>query len=117
MPTYDILCANGHDTEVTRPSADRHAPCPACGAPVELLWRATRIGVQQDSIPGGFLAENGFDRPTRFDSWSEYKQAIDRNGYQIRERWVPGDKHLTNWAAVIDAGTLENAKTLVSRMK
>lgn len=65
----------------------------------------------RDEIPGGFLAENGFDQPTRFDSWSAYRKALDANGYAIRDNWVPNDQHLTRW----DTVNLDAARELVSR--
>ena len=67
--------------------------------------------VIRDEIPGGFLAENGFDRLTRFDSWSEHRKALDALGYGIRDNWVPNDKHLTRW----DTVNLDAAAALVSR--
>lgn len=69
-----------------------------------------------DDVPGGFWAENGFDTPQKFYSHSEHRRALKERGCQIAAKWAgPLDKHLINWAAGIDAVTLENARVLVSR--
>jgi hypothetical protein len=81
---------------------DRHAP--------------TKLAVHPDDVPGGFWVENGFDRPTWFPSHSAHEAALAKQGYEIRAKWAgPHDKHLTNWAAGMDAKTLDNARVLLER--
>ena len=68
-----------------------------------------------DDVPGGFIAENGFDRPTRFDSHSAHEAALAANGYEIRAKWAgPNDHIMTRWDTVT-AQTLANARELVTR--
>lgn len=68
----------------------------------------------EDAVPGGFLAENGFDQPTRFYSHSEHRKALEARGLMIKAKWAgEHDKIMTNWAAgTVD---LEAAAALVSR--
>ena len=96
--------------------------CPRCGAAVEVGdWPFCPHGrgtnhVVQDEIPGGQYFENGFDRPTRFDSHSAHRAALEARGYEIVVKHAgEHEKHLTKWAASVDAKTLENAAILVSR--
>lgn len=78
---------------------------------------ATKWGVIADDVPGGFLAENGFDTPTRFYSHSAHRKALAERGLEIKARWAgPNDRHLTRWDAV-DAYTLEAAASLVGRRR
>jgi len=71
---------------------------------------------EQDEIPGGQVFENGFDTPQVFYSHSEHRRALKERGCQIAAKWAgPLDRHLINWAAGMDAQTLENARVLVSR--
>jgi hypothetical protein len=92
--------------------------CDKCG--VELAvgqWpfcpheHGASFNVQPDSVPGGFIAENGFSVPTRFDSHSAHRKALDAAGLQIAPRYVEGSKHLTRW----DTVNLEAARVLVTR--
>lgn len=72
--------------------------------------------VIRDEIPGGQWIENLGHEPMRFDSHSAIREEADRRGLRLRDCWAgPHDKHLTNWAAGIDAYTLEAAKTLLLR--
>lgn len=78
--------------------------------------RSTRA-VHQDSVEGGFWAENGFDRPTYFESKKAHRDALAAKGLTINAKYA-GDgyeQHLTNWAAGMDAKTLENARVLLER--
>lgn len=72
--------------------------------------RAT--AVHQDSVPGGFWAENGFAEPRRFDSHSEHARALAAEGLEIRAKWAgEHDRHLTRW----DTVDLNAAAALVQR--
>jgi hypothetical protein len=73
------------------------------------------LGVEQDTIEGGQWFENGFSEPRIFYSKKEHLKALDENGNMLAPRWVENDRHLINWAAGMDAKTLENARELVSR--
>ena len=64
---------------------------------------------------GGVTIENMGDTPVTVYSREEYKQAMESRGLEQKIKYVPGDKYLTNWAAGIDAQTLENARVLMSR--
>lgn len=73
--------------------------------------------VHQDSVEGGFWAENGFDRPTYFESRKAHRDALAARGLEIRAKWAgPNDRHMTRWDAPC-AQTLANAKALLSRGK
>jgi hypothetical protein len=78
--------------------------------------RSTRA-VHQDSVEGGFWAENGFDRPTFFESKKAHRDALAARGLEIRAKYAGDgyDKHLTNWAAGISAHQLESARILLER--
>jgi hypothetical protein len=73
--------------------------------------------VHQDSVEGGFWAENGFDRPTYFESKKAHRDALAARGLEIRAKYAGDgyDKHLTNWAAGISAHHLESARILLER--
>lgn len=97
--------------------------CDACGEVLEVgSWpycphgAPGAFGITPDEIPGGAWFENGFDKPRKFYSHSEHRAALAAEGLEIRAKWAgPGDKIMTNWAAGMDAGTLENATTLLGR--
>jgi hypothetical protein len=99
--------------------------CDVCHQPLEIgdfpfcpHGRGHAPAVVQDTIEGGRYFENGFDRPTLFYSHSEHRKALEARGYEIVAKHAgEHDKHLTNWAASVDAKTLENAAVLVSRGK
>lgn len=67
---------------------------------------------------GGFWAENGFERPTFFESKKAHEKALAARGMEIKAKWAgPHDKIMSNWAAGIDAQTLQNAAELLTRGK
>jgi hypothetical protein len=75
-----------------------------------------KFNIVADDVPGGFIAENGFAEPRKFYSHSEHRAALAAEGVEIRAKWAgPGDKIMSNWAAGMDAGTLENARTRLGR--
>jgi hypothetical protein len=75
-----------------------------------------KFSIVPDEVPGGFMVENGFNEPRKFYSHSEHRAALAADGLEIRAKWAgPGDKIMTNWAAGIDAGTMDNARTLLGR--
>lgn len=69
-----------------------------------------------DDIPGGIWIENLGHEPVKFYSKQAILDEADRRGLQRIDRWAgPTDRHLTNWAAGMDAQTLANAAALVAR--
>ena len=65
-----------------------------------------------DDVPGGFVVENGFDKPTRFYSHSSHREALAARGMELRVKHAgEHEKHLTRW----DSVDLDGAKMLVSR--
>jgi hypothetical protein len=68
--------------------------------------------VVPDSVPGGFVAENGFAEPRRFDSKSAHAKALAAEGYEIRAKNAgEHDKQCPRW----DTVDLDAAKTLLER--
>lgn len=73
--------------------------------------------VHQDSVEGGFFAENGFSQPTWFESKKAHRDALAAKGLEVAAKWAgPNDKHLKRWD-VPSAATLESARILLSRKK
>ena len=74
-------------------------------------------GIQTDeSWIGGKWIENLDHEPVFVESRLQLKQEMAKRGLEQRIKWAgPTDKYLTNWAAGMDAVTLENARVLVSR--
>lgn len=69
-----------------------------------------------ESFIGGQVIENLGPEPVTVYSRLELKQEMAKRGLEQRIKWAgPSDKYLTNWAAGIDAQTLENARCLVTR--
>lgn len=107
MPMYDRRCpACGHLTfDRFEPLASPVVPCDQCGTTTgRVLLRPP--AVKQDSIPGGFWAENGIcnddGTPKRYDSHSDMKKAAKAKGLVNAVRHVPlpgTDKspHTTKW--------------------
>lgn len=89
-----------------------------CGAelsPGDWPWcphgRST-LSVVPDDVPGGFMAENGFATPTRFDSRSSHRRALAAAGYEICAKWAgERDQHLGRF----DTVDLAAAAALVGR--
>lgn len=79
--------------------------------------RSRAHAIQQDSVIGGFWAENGFDTPQYFESKQAHREALAARGMEIRAKWAgPNDQHCSRMD-VPCAQTLENAKILLSRGK
>lgn len=68
-----------------------------------------------DDIPGGQVIEHLGHEPMTFYSKKAIIAEADRRGLRLSDRWIPGDRQLTNWAAGVDAQTLANAAELVTR--
>ena len=76
--------------------------CEDCGQHIDVgAWpfcphgRST-LAVVPDDVPGGFIVENGFDRPMRFDSHSAHERALADRGLEIRAKNAgPDDKLLS----------------------
>lgn len=79
--------------------------CDSCGEDIEVggwPWcphtPARRVAVIGDDVPGGFWAENGFEKPQKFYSKSEHRAALAKHGLEVRAKWAgPHDKHLSRW--------------------
>ena len=98
------------------------AVCVRCGQPFSVgdwPWCPhghTSHSVIDDTITGGQVIENLGDAPMTFHSKKAIRDEADRRGLRIRDQWAgPHDQYLSNWGAMIDAQTLENAKILLSR--
>lgn len=65
--------------------------------------------VKQDTIVGGFVAENAWREPRYFDSQRQYEKALDQSGLMLKPRKTRGDQGL------LDPQTLANAEALVRR--
>lgn len=95
--------------------------CARCGATLQIAdypfcpHGRSALAAHGDDIPGGMYFENGLPEGRYFYSHQEHEAAVRANGCEIAPHWVPNDKHLVNWAAGIDAKTLENARVLLSR--
>ena len=102
-----------------------HSRCSTCCALLEVGdWpfcphgrpRYASHGIQTDeSFIGGQWIENLGHEPVFIESRLQLKQEMEKRGLEQRIKYVPGDHYLTNWAAGMDAVTLENARVLVSR--
>ncbi len=96
--------------------------CEKCGVTIQISdWPFCPHGqgvnrVHQDEIPGGMWVENGLPSPVKVYSHSEHRALLAANGCEIVAKYAgEHDRHLTNWAASVDAKTLENAAVLVTR--
>jgi hypothetical protein len=93
-----------------------HPPCAQCNGATEYIWRSNPASIQTDeSFIGGKVIENLSHTPITVYSRTELKQAMEKHNAQQKIKWVPGDKHLINWAMGIDQYTLDAARVLVSR--
>jgi hypothetical protein len=92
--------------------------CDECGVEIQIgdfpfcPHGRSQLSVVPDDVPGGFIVENGFDQPTRFDSHSAHEQALAQRGLEIRAKNAgPDDRICPRW----DAVDLDGARALVSR--
>lgn len=77
---------------------------------------STSYSVIGDEIPGGQVIENLGDTSITFYSKKAIRDEANRRGLRIRDQWAGlHDKYLSNWAAGIDAKTLEDKRILLSR--
>lgn len=116
MPTYDVLCSNGHTAEIVTTWDDRHRACDTCGVPTERLWTASAsvIGDECD-----FVQHNGTREPIRFRSKVEFRRWCKQHDYTVRAQHVGvtgSDKspHTCSQSAVT-AKTLADAKAMLER--
>lgn len=115
MPRHSQSCiaCDWRDEVSVKPY--EHPPCPLCGSATERCWTGKSASIEPDDVPGGFWAENGFDRPTYFDSKKAHREALAARGLTIKAKWAgPTDQHLKRWD-VPCAKTLENAAVLLTR--
>lgn len=76
----------------------------------------TGLAAIGDDIPGGQVIENLGDEPMTFYSRHAIREEADRRGLRLRDQWAgPGDRYLSNWAAV-SPKTLEDARVLLERV-
>ena len=97
--------------------------CQSCGEAIAIgQWpwcpHGTPYGsVISDTIIGGQTIETLDHEEMTFYSKQAIRDAADARGLRLKDCWAgPHDTQLTNWAASIDAYTLENARILTSRM-
>lgn len=116
MPLYDVRClACGAIRDNLRLRSGEHPLCLVCASPMEYLWRQSAAIETNERFIGGVTIENMGHEPVTVYSREEFDRAMRAHHVEQRIKWVPGDRHLTNWAAGIDAYTLEAATALVSR--
>lgn len=96
--------------------------CTECGVELHTgSWPWCPHGVSQfsavgDDIPGGFVQEHFGDQPEVFYSKRAMLQRADDLNLRPRDQWAgPGDRYLSNWAAV-SPKTLADAKVLLERV-
>ena len=79
--------ACGQTVEALRWDYDPPPDC-ACGGAMHETHARPKDTVQiiTDDVPGGFVVENGFSQPTRFDSKSAHRKALEANGMRIADR-------------------------------
>lgn len=68
-----------------------------------------------EAFIGGLTIENLGDQPVTVYSREELARAMRAANVEQHIHYVPGDRFLTNWAAGIDAQTLDNARVLLTR--
>ena len=92
--------------------------CEKCGTVLDIgMWpfcphERGANAVVPDDVPGGFVVENGFAQPTRFDSKSAHRQALADRGLEMAVRHAgPDDKICPRW----DTVDLDAAKALLER--
>jgi hypothetical protein len=63
-------------------------PAPVCcdQAMQEGAMSRHTLQIITDNVPGGFVVENGFSKPTRFDSKSEHRRALSAKGFKLAEK-------------------------------
>ena len=114
MPTYDYHCpACERDEERVSPMATRHDQTCGCGAPLEMVYRASAIA--PDDIIGGFVQENFGHEPETFYSKRAMALRAKELGLEPMVRHVEGDQHVGRWA-MTDPQTLANAAALLARI-
>lgn len=96
--------------------------CTSCHREIAVgEWPWCPHGVSQfsavgDDIPGGFVQEHFGDKPEVFYSKKAMLQRADELNLRLRDQWAgPGDRYLSNWAA-ISPKTLADAKALLERV-
>lgn len=84
-----------------KPSTDGEHGIGQCPYEPRTIWG----GVRQDTIIGGFMAENAWREPRYFDSQKRYEKALDESGLMLKPK--PGGGH------TITADTLKWAEERV----
>jgi len=115
MPLYDVKCPACGQEQVDVWAGMSEVVICACGSPTERIWRTRAIIGDEWPGGGGRWIENLDHSPV----WCENKRALahemDKRGLRHPDRYVPGDKHLSNWGTGMDPYTLAAATSLVSR--
>lgn len=97
--------------------------CETCGAELRVaMWPFCPHGmpsgaVIDDALDGGPRFFEHLDhQPVWVETKTQLQQELDKRGLRLTDHWAgPSDKHLTNWAAGIDAKTLDDKRVLLSR--
>jgi hypothetical protein len=118
MPRFTVRCtACGLEEDQFLKGGD-HPPCRGCNAVTDYVWRATGAShgiVTDEAFIGGLVIENLGDQPVTVYSRADLARRMQEARVEQRIKYVPGDKHLTDWSKAIDPYTLEAARALVSR--
>src|SRR5262245_19016640 len=125
MPMYDRICTScrAQFIDLLEPITPPTVTC-NCGGTTERAWLSKPsavIGDECDITIEHGLCDAVTGEPVRYTSKAEIAAEAKRRGLTPYVRHVPFSKgsdkspHTTNWAAGIDAYTLENARILLSR--
>ena len=112
MPFFDRKCGSCGTLKIDclEPSEPPTVLCDDCGEPTERVWLSKSSNVIGDECD--FVQHNGTKTPIRFRSRGDHKLWLKSHGYRIAEdASAKGSKS----AGIMDAYTLEAARTLVSR--
>ena len=102
MPMYNFQCECGAAFEFCVPVEHRdHVVCNHCGNFAQRVWTVAPH-MHADSIPGGMWIENLGPQPMRFDSKSDYRDAVKARGLMPMVRHTPPpdsdkSKHTSRW--------------------
>lgn len=90
MPMYDMGCPSCDLKRIdVIAKMDEKPPCPACGTPMEHLWTATPVMIN-DSCD--MIVENLASHPLYFDSKTKWRERMKLEGKinKVKHTPVPG---------------------------
>jgi hypothetical protein len=118
MPRFTTHCESCGFEEDVFLEGGTHPPCVKCDGPTIYMWRATGAShgiITDEAFIGGLVVENLGHNPVTVYSRQDLAQKMHQAGVEQRIKYVPGDKHLTDWSKAIDPYTLDAARVLVTR--